>query len=145
MEIPLHFINNSTTTITLFLTIVVILAFITRSLRHHDVHLTVTKYNPNHMGAPNCIICIEELSQGQKIRVMPKCKHCFHVECIDLWLQCHSTCPICRTKVIPQTYQQAQQAHTKPLFRFALFVQDFSTKFGYPLDFGIRLDPCGNS
>lgn len=27
---------------------------------------------------------------------MPTCHHNFHLACIDVWLQKHSTCPICR-------------------------------------------------
>lgn len=39
--------------------------------------------------APN--ICIEE-----NVRVLPKCNHGFHLECIDKWLVSHSSCPMCR-------------------------------------------------
>jgi hypothetical protein len=27
---------------------------------------------------------------------MPKCRHNFHLSCIDVWLQKQTTCPICR-------------------------------------------------
>lgn len=32
-----------------------------------------------------CIICLEEYQEGEKIRTLP-CKHQFHSVCIDLWL-----------------------------------------------------------
>ncbi|KAJ8560898.1 hypothetical protein K7X08_027088 [Anisodus acutangulus] len=43
-----------------------------------------------------CTICLCEFTDGEKMRCLPKCNHGFHVECIDTWLQCHSTCPLCR-------------------------------------------------
>ncbi|KAI5679517.1 hypothetical protein M9H77_00744 [Catharanthus roseus] len=48
-----------------------------------------------------CAVCLSELSEGDKARLLPKCNHGFHVECIDMWFQSHSTCPICRNSVSP--------------------------------------------
>ncbi|XP_076898876.1 RING-H2 finger protein ATL3-like [Bidens hawaiensis] len=50
-----------------------------------------------------CSVCLTELEQGEKTRVLPKCNHAFHVECIDMWFHSHSTCPICRNSVSEQT------------------------------------------
>ncbi|KAJ4874944.1 RING-H2 finger protein ATL3 [Raphanus sativus] len=47
-----------------------------------------------------CAICLSELVKGDKARLLPECKHSFHVECIDMWFQSHSTCPICRNAVL---------------------------------------------
>ncbi|GAB2299423.1 hypothetical protein Dimus_033491 [Dionaea muscipula] len=43
-----------------------------------------------------CIICLGEFLEGERVRVLPKCKHGFHVMCIDAWLLLHSSCPTCR-------------------------------------------------
>ncbi|KAL8539387.1 hypothetical protein ACS0TY_001130 [Phlomoides rotata] len=48
------------------------------------------------VGFTECPICLGEFSDGEKIRVLPKCHHCFHVKCVDTWLACHSSCPTCR-------------------------------------------------
>ena len=32
-------------------------------------------------------------------RQLPRCGHCFHLECIDRWLQRHAQCPLCRSYV----------------------------------------------
>lgn len=44
----------------------------------------------------DCPICLAEFVDGEKVRVLPKCNHGFHVECIDRWLASHSSCPTCR-------------------------------------------------
>ncbi|KAK7318478.1 hypothetical protein RJT34_03180 [Clitoria ternatea] len=43
-----------------------------------------------------CVICISEFTSGDKVRILPKCNHGFHVRCIDKWLSSHSSCPKCR-------------------------------------------------
>ncbi|KAL6906008.1 hypothetical protein ACP4OV_003609 [Aristida adscensionis] len=46
-----------------------------------------------------CAICLGELADGEKVRVLPRCHHGFHVQCIDAWLAAHSSCPICRSSL----------------------------------------------
>lgn len=36
-------------------------------------------------------------------RKLPKCEHVFHMECIDMWLHSHATCPVCRAAVLGST------------------------------------------
>ncbi|PNY09869.1 RING-H2 finger protein ATL78-like [Trifolium pratense] len=43
-----------------------------------------------------CVICLSEFTKGEKVRILPKCNHGFHVRCIDKWLKAHSSCPKCR-------------------------------------------------
>ncbi|URE27260.1 RING-H2 finger protein [Musa troglodytarum] len=49
-----------------------------------------------------CAVCLCELSEGDAARLLPKCGHGFHLECIDMWFRSHSTCPLCRSSVDPQ-------------------------------------------
>ncbi|GAB2210384.1 hypothetical protein Droror1_Dr00015650 [Drosera rotundifolia] len=46
-----------------------------------------------------CAVCLSEFVEGERGRVLPKCGHSFHVECIDMWFHSHSTCPLCRAPV----------------------------------------------
>lgn len=50
--------------------------------------------------ATDCPICLGEFMDGEKIRVLPKCNHGFHVRCIDTWLPSHSSCPTCRQSLL---------------------------------------------
>ncbi|KAI8873879.1 hypothetical protein GQ42DRAFT_130446, partial [Ramicandelaber brevisporus] len=45
-----------------------------------------------------CSICIEEFAVDDSVRVLPACRHVFHVACIDPWLTTTSAlCPLCKT------------------------------------------------
>ncbi|GLU14883.1 hypothetical protein SLE2022_314240 [Rubroshorea leprosula] len=50
--------------------------------------------------ATECPICLGEFVDGEKVRVLPKCNHGFHVRCIDTWLVSHSSCPNCRHSLL---------------------------------------------
>ncbi|KAI4329020.1 hypothetical protein L6164_021327 [Bauhinia variegata] len=50
-----------------------------------------------------CAVCLSELVEGEKARLLPKCNHGFHVDCIDIWFQSHSTCPICRNPAVSES------------------------------------------
>lgn len=52
--------------------------------------------------AEHCAVCLSEFSPGQQARLLPNCRHSFHVECIDGWLIAHTTCPLCRTQAAPK-------------------------------------------
>ncbi|KAL9368984.1 hypothetical protein Peur_040183 [Populus x canadensis] len=43
-----------------------------------------------------CAICLAEFSDEDLVRLLTVCYHVFHQECIDLWLESHKTCPVCR-------------------------------------------------
>ncbi|XP_061980344.1 RING-H2 finger protein ATL29 [Populus nigra] len=43
-----------------------------------------------------CAICLAEFSYDDLLRLLTVCYHVFHQECIDLWLEAHKTCPVCR-------------------------------------------------
>ncbi|XP_074368671.1 putative RING-H2 finger protein ATL49 isoform X2 [Apium graveolens] len=45
----------------------------------------------------DCAVCLCEFFSEDKLRLLPRCSHAFHVDCIDTWLLSHSTCPLCRS------------------------------------------------
>ena len=53
--------------------------------------------------AATCSVCLGAFLVGETVRLLPVCLHLYHVECIDPWLDAHSTCPICRSGTDPNT------------------------------------------
>lgn len=49
-----------------------------------------------------CVVCLTDFEDGEALRLLPKCQHCFHPACIDLWLNSHTTCPMCRRSLLPE-------------------------------------------
>lgn len=47
-------------------------------------------------GALECAVCLTEFEDDDTLRLIPKCDHVFHPDCIDAWLVGHTTCPVCR-------------------------------------------------
>ncbi|EAU38065.1 conserved hypothetical protein [Aspergillus terreus NIH2624] len=46
-------------------------------------------------GRAECSICMDPVELGTEVTVLP-CKHWFHFQCIEMWLNQHNTCPHCR-------------------------------------------------
>lgn len=60
--------------------------------------------------ATECPICLGEFEDGEKVRVLPRCNHGFHVRCIDTWLVSRSSCPTCRQSLQEQPPSGADAA-----------------------------------
>lgn len=60
-----------------------------------------TAQNEQTLTVPECAVCLSVLKDEEVIRLLPNCKHTFHVECIDKWFALHSTCPVCRAEAQP--------------------------------------------
>ncbi|KAI8558518.1 hypothetical protein RHMOL_Rhmol04G0100600 [Rhododendron molle] len=61
-------------------------------------------------GTTECSVCLSFLEDGEMVRILPNCKHTFHVDCVDKWLTSQSTCPICRTEAEPGRLPQSCEA-----------------------------------
>ncbi|XP_073011391.1 RING-H2 finger protein ATL43 [Typha latifolia] len=61
-----------------------------------------------------CAVCLSRFEAAESLRLLPKCRHGFHVECVDIWLDAHSTCPLCRLRVDPEDVLLFLPDPTKP-------------------------------
>lgn len=61
--------------------------------------------------ASDCAVCLCEFEGEDTLRLLPKCSHAFHADCIDTWLLSHSTCPLCRASLLPDS-----SSHPPPVF-----------------------------
>lgn len=50
-------------------------------------------------GGNECIICLGEFEDGDVVKVLPRCQHSYHCECVDRWLRTRSSCPLCRNSL----------------------------------------------
>ncbi|XP_074275385.1 RING-H2 finger protein ATL65-like [Silene latifolia] len=59
--------------------------------------IPLTTYNSSKLDLfEDCAVCLLDFEDGDYMRTLPHCSHSFHVDCIDVWLRAHATCPICR-------------------------------------------------
>ncbi|KAH7404821.1 hypothetical protein KP509_15G044900 [Ceratopteris richardii] len=49
----------------------------------------------------DCVVCLNDFQEDERVLMLPKCEHCFHQECIEMWLFSHTTCPLCRRSLLP--------------------------------------------
>lgn len=61
-----------------------------------------------------CVICLGELEDGEMVRLLPSCRHAFHVPCIGNWLLGHTICPVCRSPVADQPKSTSGEAANLP-------------------------------
>ncbi|RAL46270.1 unnamed protein product [Cuscuta campestris] len=48
-----------------------------------------------------CSICLCEYKDSEMLRMLPDCRHYFHVTCVDAWLKLNASCPVCRSSPLP--------------------------------------------
>lgn len=57
------------------------------------------QYQPGEDTCDTCAICVDDFTQEDVVRVLP-CTHVFHPQCIDEWLNNHSSlCPLCKMEL----------------------------------------------
>lgn len=61
-----------------------------------------------------CVICLGELEDGEMVRLLPNCRHAFHVPCIGNWFVGHTNCPVCRLPVVDQPKSTSGEAANLP-------------------------------
>ncbi|PWA77255.1 zinc finger, RING/FYVE/PHD-type [Artemisia annua] len=80
-----------------------------------------------------CSVCLLAFEDAEVLRMLPKCKHAFHIECIDKWLEKNSSCPLCRFEVVMDD--------------IALFMNSNSLRFmlSGPSNLGLYIEREGSS
>ncbi|GJU37470.1 RING-H2 finger protein ATL67-like protein [Tanacetum coccineum] len=72
------------------------------------------------------------------MRMLPECKHCFHLSCVDAWLKLNASCPVCRSSPLP-TPLSTPLAEVVPLSQFA----DGRRRRLETITLGLDPGPCG--
>lgn len=59
-------------------------------------------------GAMECAVCLNDFEDIETLKLLPKCDHVFHSECIGKWLSARTTSPVCRDDLAePDAHKQA--------------------------------------
>ncbi|KAJ4749734.1 RING/U-box superfamily protein [Rhynchospora pubera] len=69
-------------------------------------------------GETTCSICLCEYREAEMLRMLPDCRHYFHLMCIDAWLRLNASCPVCRTSPMP-TPLSTPLSEVVPLSQYA--------------------------
>merc|ERR1712138_235968 len=57
-----------------------------------------------------CVICMNNYHPQNIVTELP-CNHYFHQHCINIWLENHNTCPMCRGEVPDDGWTEAPRMH----------------------------------
>lgn len=66
----------------------------------HPAYCASLPYPETEENAPrntDCSVCLSPIDPKQLHRVLPRCRHAFHQECIDAWIAHRRVCPFCTT------------------------------------------------
>ncbi|KAI3524642.1 hypothetical protein L1887_03303 [Cichorium endivia] len=93
-----------------------------------------------------CSICLSKFEDIEILRMLPKCKHAFHIDCVDQWLEKHAGCPLCRCKVSEEDVKLLANSsslrflssdRTQEGSNLELFIErEGSTRFGSQRSYG---------
>ncbi|XP_047982584.1 brassinosteroid-responsive RING protein 1-like [Salvia hispanica] len=62
-------------------------------------------------GEKGCSICLECIEERDEVRELCNCRHLFHRECLDTWIdEGRVTCPLCRSMLLPPRVNQNQDS-----------------------------------
>ncbi|KAL5989301.1 hypothetical protein ACLOJK_010191 [Asimina triloba] len=69
---------------------------------HENLHYPITRAAIIGLKNPfDCAGYLCEFKADNKLRLLPKGSHAFYLECIEMWLLSHSTCPLCNCPTTP--------------------------------------------
>jgi hypothetical protein len=69
------------------------------SLVPQFMYSRLVRHTGKGASSTECAVCLGVIQVGAMAKLLPACAHVYHVDCIDLWLASHSTCPLCRCRV----------------------------------------------
>jgi Ring finger domain len=65
-----------------------------------------------HLDDASCSICYLPLEEGERVGLLPHCKHIFHVDCLKIWLTRRNVCPLCLDENIAMPQYEERPAET---------------------------------
>ena len=69
--------------------------------------------SPSPQKSPTCCICTEDITCSTIVNT--ECNHSFCKDCFWKWTKSHNTCPLCRTSLLCNSEELAEQTHLREL------------------------------
>lgn len=69
------------------------------TIKSFPIVLHTSSSDTKSVDESECCICLGVFGDGEKVKVLPNCRHCFHSECVDKWLSSQPSCPLCRSSL----------------------------------------------
>ncbi|KAH6556914.1 hypothetical protein KP509_1Z148200 [Ceratopteris richardii] len=77
-----------------------------QSTTGHNKLMRSNSYGGAQKSQDECAVCLNPFQEKERVRILPTCEHLFHVSCIDMWLQSHANCPVCRQNItLPEIHK----------------------------------------
>jgi len=61
---------------------------------------------PGETENATCSVCLSQLEDGEQAKTLG-CKHVYHPECIDRWLERSRLCPVCKRDVLTGEHEHS--------------------------------------
>ncbi|PON83676.1 43kDa postsynaptic protein [Trema orientale] len=75
-----------------------------------DDHHEKVAINDKDDQGRECVVCMNPIEPEDEVRVPITCRHVYHRECLDSWVdQGQSTCPLCRSKLVATSHNHDDQ------------------------------------
>ncbi|GLJ55617.1 hypothetical protein SUGI_1194480 [Cryptomeria japonica] len=72
------------------------------------VEMGIFNYRCDEEEQKECVICLCEYEEDDKVVALKPCHHNFHEDCIQRWMQCKLRCPICNACPLEKFRSHAQ-------------------------------------
>ncbi|CAL5014172.1 unnamed protein product [Urochloa decumbens] len=70
------------------------------TFRYRHSNYDAAAANSKKQLVQECAVCLGDFCAGERLRLLPPCRHAFHIDCIDAWLHATASCPLCRAPVV---------------------------------------------
>lgn len=87
---------------------------------HKTTNITVKEFGVDSSRV-DCIVCLSDVAVGERYAMLERCKHGFHVECVEAWLKDHPNCPLCRTLVSGAHHEHQPNNHMTRVYLRKLY------------------------
>ncbi|KAH7433660.1 hypothetical protein KP509_07G079800 [Ceratopteris richardii] len=77
-----------------------------RKFDAQDTLMSNNSFTDAQSSGDECVMCLSQFQQQDRVRILPTCGHPFHVVCFNIWFESHACCPVCRQDIAPHAIHE---------------------------------------